>query len=128
MSLHKDVKELGMPWEEKYGYAQAVKVDDTIYVSGQFSHDDQGNMVGPALLDGTGRIVDHSNMETQMLQRMRMQRRSSMISARPWTTSSRRFFTSQTWRKHSPWRAQFGKRQRGNISLTNLQALNAILF
>ena len=54
--------------EEQYGYAQAVKVDDTIYVSGQLSHDDQGNMVGPAPLDDTGRIVDHSNMETQMRQ------------------------------------------------------------
>ena len=68
MSLYKDVKEFGMPWEEQYGYAQAVKVDDTIYVSGQLSHDDQGNMVGPAPLDDTGRIVDHSNMETQMRQ------------------------------------------------------------
>lgn len=68
MSLGKDVKEFGMPWEEQYGYAQAVKVGDTIYVSGQFSHDDQGNVVGPAPLDGMGRIVDHSNMETQMRQ------------------------------------------------------------
>jgi hypothetical protein len=33
MTLHKEVKESGMPWEEQYGYAQAVKVDDTIYVS-----------------------------------------------------------------------------------------------
>jgi hypothetical protein len=30
----------GMPWEEQYGYARAVKVDGTIYVSGQLSHDD----------------------------------------------------------------------------------------
>src|SRR5215469_17726928 len=68
MSLYKDVKEFGMPWEEQYGYAQAVKVDDTIYVSGQLSHDNQGNMVGPAPLDATGRILDHSNMERQMRQ------------------------------------------------------------
>ena len=68
MSQYKDVKGFGMPWEEQYGYAQAVKVDDTIYVSGQLSHDDQGNLVGPAPLDGTGRIVHHSNMETQMRQ------------------------------------------------------------
>jgi hypothetical protein len=40
-----------MPWEDQYGYAQAVKVDDTIYVLGQLSHDDQGNMVGAAPLD-----------------------------------------------------------------------------
>ena len=68
MSLRKEVKQFGMPWEEQYGYAQAVKFDDTIYVSGQLSHDDQGNIVGPAPLDGMGRITDHSNMETQMRQ------------------------------------------------------------
>lgn len=35
-----------MPWEKEYGYAQAVKIGDTIYVSGQVSHDDDGNIVG----------------------------------------------------------------------------------
>lgn len=45
MTLHKEVKTFGMPWEGQYGYVQAVKVDDTIYVSGQLSHDNQGNMV-----------------------------------------------------------------------------------
>jgi enamine deaminase RidA (YjgF/YER057c/UK114 family) len=68
MTLSKDVKGFGMPWEEHYGYAQAVKVDDTIYVSGQLSHDDHGNIVGSAPLDDSGRIRDHSNMETQMRQ------------------------------------------------------------
>ena len=32
MALRKDVKGFGMPWEDQYGYAQAVRVDDTIYV------------------------------------------------------------------------------------------------
>ncbi len=59
---------LGMPWEDKYGYAQAVKVGDTIYVSGQLSHDDKGAMVSPAPLDASGRITDHANMEAQMRQ------------------------------------------------------------
>ena len=45
-----------MPWEKEYGYAQAVKVGDTIYLSGQVSHDDKGNIVGVG------------NMETQMRQ------------------------------------------------------------
>jgi enamine deaminase RidA (YjgF/YER057c/UK114 family) len=57
-----------MPWEDLYGYCQAVKVDDTIYVSGQLSHDEQGNLVGAAPLDDNGQISDHSNMETQMRQ------------------------------------------------------------
>ena len=35
-----------MPWEKEYGYSQAVKVGDTIYISGQVSHDDEGKIVG----------------------------------------------------------------------------------
>ena len=68
MALRKEVKGFGMPWEEQYGYVQAVKVDDTIYLSGQLSHDEQGNVVGAAPLDDDGKIRDHSNMETQMRQ------------------------------------------------------------
>ena len=47
MTINKEAKSLGMPWEKEYGYSQAVKVDNTIYVSGQVSHDDNGNIVGP---------------------------------------------------------------------------------
>ena len=68
MALRKDVKGFGMPWEDQYGYVQALKVDDTIYVSGQLSHDEQGQVVGAAPLDDSGKILDHSNMETQMRQ------------------------------------------------------------
>lgn len=46
MTISKDAKSLGMPWEKEYGYSQAVKVDNTIFVSGQVSHDDKGNIVG----------------------------------------------------------------------------------
>lgn len=35
-----------MPWEQEYGYSQAVKVGDTIYLSGQISHDETGEIVG----------------------------------------------------------------------------------
>jgi len=66
--LAKEIANLGVPWEEQYGYAQAVKVGDTIYVSGQLSHDDAGKMVAPAPLDGQGRIADHGNMGPQMAQ------------------------------------------------------------
>ena len=58
MATRKQVIGFGMPWEDVYGYAQAVKVDDTIYVSGQLSHDADGNMVGAAPPD----------MEAQMRQ------------------------------------------------------------
>ncbi len=66
--MTRETKSLGMPWEKEYGYAQAVKVGDTIYVSGQLSHDDEGNIVGAAPLDDRGRILDHANMEVQMQQ------------------------------------------------------------
>ncbi|HXW12407.1 MAG TPA: hypothetical protein VD694_06580 [Nitrososphaeraceae archaeon] len=46
MTISKETKSFGMPWEKEYGYAQAVKVGDIIYVSGQVSHDDKGNIVG----------------------------------------------------------------------------------
>ena len=41
----KRLESLGMPWEHSFGYAQAVQVRDVIYVSGQLSHDDEGNIV-----------------------------------------------------------------------------------
>lgn len=66
--MSKEIESLGMPWEDQYGYAQAVKVGDTIYVSGQLGHDDRGNMVAPAPLDDQGRIADHGNMGAQMAQ------------------------------------------------------------
>jgi enamine deaminase RidA (YjgF/YER057c/UK114 family) len=56
LTISKQVKSLGMPWEKEYGYAQAVKVGDTIYVSGQVSHDE------------TGKIVGVRDMEAQMRQ------------------------------------------------------------
>jgi enamine deaminase RidA (YjgF/YER057c/UK114 family) len=68
MPIQKEVRTLGMPWEQSFGYAQAVKVGDTIWVSGQLSHDDQGNIVGPAPVDDKGRILDHGNMRIQMAQ------------------------------------------------------------
>jgi 2-iminobutanoate/2-iminopropanoate deaminase len=46
LTINKETKSFGMSWEKEYGYAQAVKVGDTIYVSGQVSHDDAGNIVG----------------------------------------------------------------------------------
>jgi enamine deaminase RidA (YjgF/YER057c/UK114 family) len=68
MKIQKDAKGFGMSWEDSYGYAQAVKVGDTIYISGQLAHDADGNIVGAPPLDEHGRILDHSNMEIQMRQ------------------------------------------------------------
>jgi enamine deaminase RidA (YjgF/YER057c/UK114 family) len=68
MALRKVLKGFGMPWEDQFGYVQAVQVDDTLYVSGQLSHDEQGTLVGAAPLDESGKIRDHSNMQIQMRQ------------------------------------------------------------
>ncbi|MGL4620490.1 RidA family protein [Chroococcidiopsis sp.] len=46
MTINKETISLNMPWESEYGYSQAVKVGDTIYISGQVSHDSKGNVVG----------------------------------------------------------------------------------
>ena len=56
LGIEKVTKNFGMPWEKEYGYSQAVKVGDTIYLAGQVSHDDKGNIVGSG------------NMEAQMRQ------------------------------------------------------------
>jgi 2-iminobutanoate/2-iminopropanoate deaminase len=56
LTINKQTKGFGMPWEKEYGYAQAIKVGDTIYVSGQVSHDETGKIVGPG------------DMESQMRQ------------------------------------------------------------
>ena len=66
--IKKDVQYHGVPWEDSYGYAQAVEVDNTVYLSGQLSHDDEGNIVAPAPVDDSGNILDCSNMENQMRQ------------------------------------------------------------
>lgn len=46
MAINKEAKVLGVPWEQTYNYSQAVKVGDTIYLSGQVSHDEKGDIVG----------------------------------------------------------------------------------
>jgi len=56
MTISKEAKSFGMPWEKEYGYSQAVKVGDTIYLAGQVSHDEKGNIMGIG------------NMEVQMRQ------------------------------------------------------------
>ena len=58
----------GVPWEDAYGYVQAIQVGDTIHVSGQLSHGEDGNLVAPAPVGPDGRIASATNMEAQMRQ------------------------------------------------------------
>ncbi|MFT3796155.1 RidA family protein [Flavobacterium sp.] len=50
----KKIQALHMPWEKEYGYAQAVQHKNTVWVSGQLGHDDNGQLL--------------SGMENQMRQ------------------------------------------------------------
>lgn len=36
----------GMPWEKEHGYCQAIRSGNTLYISGQLSHDMQANFIG----------------------------------------------------------------------------------
>lgn len=61
------VESFGVPWENDYGYVQAIRRGDTIYVSGQLSN--KGNeLVHAAPVDENGKVTDFSNMEGQMRQ------------------------------------------------------------
>jgi enamine deaminase RidA (YjgF/YER057c/UK114 family) len=55
----------GVPWEEGYGYVQAIQHGDTIYVSGQLSNDGP-ELHAPAPVDENGTITDFGNMGAQM--------------------------------------------------------------
>ncbi len=56
----------GVPWEDNYGYPQARQVGNEIYISGQFNHDEDGNLVAPAPLNSEGKPSDFSVMGEQM--------------------------------------------------------------
>ncbi len=66
--MTKKIANFGVAWEGAFGYVQAIQVKDTIYLSGQLSHDSDGNFVAPAELDQSGRPVDYSQMEQQVRQ------------------------------------------------------------
>lgn len=67
----KQTANLGVAWETSYGYTQAVKVKDTIYISGQLSHDKEGKLVAPAPVDEAGKPRDFGTMAEQMRQTYR---------------------------------------------------------
>lgn len=66
--LVKKSASFGVAWEGLYGYVQAIQVKDTVYLSGQLSHDREGNLIAPAELNAEGKPADFSTMEAQMRQ------------------------------------------------------------
>jgi enamine deaminase RidA (YjgF/YER057c/UK114 family) len=67
-SIIKKAANHGVAWERAFGYVQALKVKDTIYISGQLSHDGEGKLVSPAKLGSDGKPADFSQMEEQIRQ------------------------------------------------------------
>ena len=64
----KQIVNFGVPWEKTFGYVQAVKLGPDIYISGQLSHDDHGEMVAPASVGDDGKTLVPTNMGAQMRQ------------------------------------------------------------
>lgn len=64
----KKTSNFDVPWEREFGYVQAVQMNDIVYLSGQLSHDSEGNFVAPAVLNVNGRPEDYSQMESQVRQ------------------------------------------------------------
>ncbi|MFD3519818.1 Rid family hydrolase [Streptomyces sp. NPDC058653] len=67
MSNANKVESFGVPWEEGYGYVQALKNGDTIYLSGQVAHDGK-RLVAPAPVNEDGSVTDFTNMREQLRQ------------------------------------------------------------
>jgi 2-iminobutanoate/2-iminopropanoate deaminase len=40
----KEIQGLGMPWEKEFGYAQAVKLGNSVWIAGQVGHDNKGDL------------------------------------------------------------------------------------
>ena len=67
LSINKETMSLGVPWEKEYGYSQAVKVGDAIYVSGQVAHDDNSKIVGSGYMEAQMRQA-YSNIHKVLAQ------------------------------------------------------------
>ena len=42
LNKNKEFRTFNMSWEDEYGYVQSVKNGDTVWISGQLGHNDQG--------------------------------------------------------------------------------------
>lgn len=69
--IQKKVVNFGVAWEGVFGYVQGVKAKDTIYLSGQLSHDNSGALVAPAQLNQDGKPANFDRMEEQIRQTYR---------------------------------------------------------
>ncbi|MFD8984438.1 RidA family protein [Streptomyces sp. NPDC059564] len=79
----------GVPWEESYGYSQGIRGGDTVYISGQLSHDAAGNLVGVGDFEKQVR-TSFDNMD-KVLAHYRIPR-SQIISMKIYTKDLRKNF------------------------------------
>ena len=61
------IENFGVPWESAYGYVQAIRAGDTVYLSGQLANRGE-ELVAPAPADASGVVTDFSGMGEQMRQ------------------------------------------------------------
>lgn len=69
--IQKKIVNFGVAWEGLFGYVQGVQVKDTIYLSGQLSHDKEGSLIAPAQLNHEGKPANFDQMEEQIRQTYR---------------------------------------------------------
>lgn len=69
--IQKKIVNFGVAWEGLFGYVQGVQVKDTIYLSGQLSHDRDGSLIAPAILNHEGKPANFDQMEAQIRQTYR---------------------------------------------------------
>ena len=98
----KEAVYFGVPWEDAYGYAQAIRVGDTIHVSGQLSHDEKGNLIAPASLDESGKPAEFSMMEQQTRATYANAVKLLVRFGERWTTSSTIRSMSSMWIRRLP--------------------------
>lgn len=70
-NIQRKTANFGVAWEGLFGYVQGIQVKDTIYLSGQLSHDAQGALVAPAALNAAGMPASFEAMEAQIRQTYR---------------------------------------------------------
>lgn len=85
LNENKEFNTFNMPWEDEYGYVQAVKNGNTVYLSGQLGHSEKGELADgmeqqmettyqniKKLLDGFGYTPDDIVSETIYVTDMRL--------------------------------------------------------
>jgi enamine deaminase RidA (YjgF/YER057c/UK114 family) len=60
----REVVNAGRPWPERYTYAPALRLGDTLFISGTTATDDEGHIVGP------GDIVEQTRQVFRKFERL----------------------------------------------------------